>query len=86
MRTAGSTGRRLLLQRNDFNHEGTKDTKKYGEAEKEAITGEERNVDNSIFITSSCFFVIFVASWFIVIALSYYGGGKKYLDFPDSRG
>ena len=33
---------------------------KYREAEKEAITVEWRNVDNSIVITSSCFFVIFV--------------------------
>ena len=41
---------RIVLQRNDFNHE---DTKKCGEAEKEAITVELRNVDNSIVITSS---------------------------------
>ena len=69
-----------LLQRNDFNHEGTEDTKKCGEVEKEAITVKLRNVDNSIFITSSCFFVIFVIfvpSWFILIALPSYGTRRE---------
>jgi len=42
----------LFLQRNDFNHEGTKDTKKCGEAEKQAIIVKLQNFDNSIFITS----------------------------------
>ena len=49
MRTQGPY---FVLHRNDFNHEGTTDTKKGGEAEKEAPTVELRNLDNSIFITS----------------------------------